>query len=47
MSLSVNKGQLTGEYKDIGKVDFFALNTKYGELNKTDLEAFINNRDEI
>lgn len=44
MSLNVNKGQLTGEYKDIGKVDFFALNTKYGELNKTDLEAFINNR---
>lgn len=44
MSLGISRDALKGQYDDIGKVDYFALNTKYGELNKAELEAFINNR---
>lgn len=41
----VAKGELTGRYDDIGQLNseqLEALNKKYGELNKNDLDNFIN-----
>jgi hypothetical protein len=43
-SLGVNKGPLTGEYGDIGKVDYDTLNRKYGELNNEWLSKLINDK---
>ena len=45
ISLGVNKGELTGNYSDIGQLstnDVQKLNEYYGKLNKDSLKEFIN-----
>lgn len=44
IELGLNKQPLTGKYDDIGQIDYTTLNIKYGQLNRKDLTAFINNQ---
>lgn len=44
IAYGLNKGQLTGNYSDIGQVDKVKLNQIYGKLNSTDISNFINNK---
>lgn len=47
ISLDVNKGSLTGKYKDIGQLSseqIAMLNRYYGELNAETLQQFIDNK---
>lgn len=47
VELGVHRGELTGNYKDIGKLtpkQKAVLNQKYGELNKKALTDFMNNK---
>ena len=46
-SLGIGKGELTGQYSDIGRLNaeqIGQLNLYYGQLNNTSLEQLVNNR---
>lgn len=42
--LNVGVSELTGDYKDIGKLDYVSLNATYGTLNKKSFTDFINDK---